>query len=682
MVNTNQRRLTHSMSPYLRQHADNPVDWWEWSDEAFAEAKRRNLPVLVSIGYATCHWCHVMAHESFEDPETAALMNTHFINIKVDREERPDVDSVYMDAVQALHGRGGWPLHAFIDHEGRPFFAGMYFPRERWQNIVAHLGRAWHEDRAQVDQSAHELTAHLATMGTNRPSATTEGLGPLLERFDTELARRLDPLHPGLGGAPKFPPSQVLSFELHRPATGVHTFQVLEAMQDSGLHDRVGGGFHRYSTDRVWRVPHFEKMLYDQAQLLECYALAAAKTGRQDFWDTAEDLADYLVRDLAVRNGDRFLGFASAEDADDPGGEGSFYAWPPSALAEALAPTADPDIIHALVTAWDLAPGEREIGPSGHLEPVTHHIPHPRAVDLEALAQSYGLDVQGLRRSWRVHLPRLREVRDTRPRPIRDDKVLTDLNGLTLVGLSALARFRPRHRSTLRLLADAMVERIGPTRVERLPGRPGYITDYGHLALGLLAAFEVLGDTNLLDSARRVIDLAIALFAHEDGGFYSTPIDGEALVRRSREDTDGAYPSGQHALALALVRLSHLTHDSSLDTHIAGVFAVQRGLLEKAPTACATLLDAMFEASLEPMTVVIGGQGAGVDELADAARSVARAGLHVVEARRFTADDVARLPLLEGRLGLDNARAFVCVGHTCLLPVDSVPALLTAIGAS
>lgn len=682
-------RLASSLSPYLRQHADNPVDWWEWSPEAFAEARRRDVPVLVSIGYATCHWCHVMAHESFEDPETAALMNASFVNIKVDREERPDVDSVYMDAVQAIHGRGGWPLHAFVDHEGRPFFAGMYFPRERWQAIVGHLGEAWHADRAQVDQSARELTAHLRSLG-ERPAGRAE-LAELLARFEAELGRRLDPLHPGLGGAPKFPPSQVLALQLSRHGDpDVDSVNILEAMQDSGLHDRVGGGFHRYATDRIWRVPHFEKMLYDQAQLLECFALAAARTGRQDFWDTANDIADYLSRDLAVRDAEgRLFGLASAEDADDPvgpggpggpghtgGGEGGFYAWPPDDLRAALDHS---EAAERLLGDWDLRPGTPHVGPSGHPEPVASHIPHPRANDLAALARERGLSALDLRASWRVHLPALRAFRDRRPRPLRDDKVLTDLNGLALMGLAVLARFEPRHRPLLVELADLMQARIGLSRVERLPGREGYITDHGHLALGLVEVFEVVGLPRHLEAARRVVELAVLRFAHEEGGFYSTPSDGEVLVRRSREDTDQAYPSGQHALALALVRLGQLTHDDRLLALARGVFAVQRGLAERAPTACPTLLRAMVEEAAKVITIVVGGDSVEALALADAARRHLRPGLHVIEARHFSPEEAHTLPLLEGRLARARAEAFVCVGTECLLPVNTVDALDAAL---
>jgi hypothetical protein len=624
-----------------------------------------------------------MAHESFEDAETAALMNRYFVNIKVDREERPDVDAIYMDAVQALHGRGGWPLNAFVDHEGRPFFAAMYFPTERWQGVVEHLGRSWVENREQVDKSAGELTQHLKTMGESRPGAATEGAAALWERFDAELAKRFDAEHPGLGAAPKFPASQVIAVELMRGSNVGRAEAMLEAMQDSGLHDRVGGGFHRYATDRKWRVPHFEKMLYDQAQLLVGFTLGAVRTGREDFWATAEGIADYLVRDLGVVDATgELLGFASAEDADDPGGEGSFYAWSPEAvegLREALAGvgavTAD-----ALIRAWDLAPGERVIGPSGHLEPVERHIPHPRANGLEAMAKALGFaDAMALRASWQAALPVLRAVRERRPRPIRDDKVLTDLNGLALEGLALLARHRPRFMPVVERVSTAMMQRIGPTEVQRLPGRPGYITDYGHLALGLIASFEALGDKRLLRAAIYVVRLAMALFAHPEGGFYSTATGGEALIRRSREDSDGAYPSGQHALAKAAVMLGQLTHDGAFIDAAHKVFDVQRGLAERAPTACATLFSALVIDAATPVTVVIGGDGEAASAMASEARRLVRPALYVLEARLFDAADTGWLPLLEGRLGRDKPEAFVCIGTECLLPMTDVVTLKSAL---
>ncbi len=490
--------LATSASPYLKQHADNPVAWQPWGETAFAEARRRDVPVLVSIGYSTCHWCHVMAHESFEDADTAALMNAHFVCIKVDREEHPEVDAIYMDAVQALTGHGGWPLNAFTDADGRPFHALTYLPRPAWRKLLDHLAALWRDDRARIAAAAQQITAHLQDEAV-APGALPADLWSGLER---NLARAWDGAAPGWSygeaKAPKFPSSQVLPLLLDsgRAPALRQAELVLEAMQDAGIHERVGGGFHRYSVDRHWRLPHFEKMLYDNAQLIAAYARAALVLGRPDFMRTAVNAGDYLLRDLRVVEGGAFLGYASAEDADDPDGEGSFYAWPPAELAAALGAEAGA----ALAAAWDITPGARPASAHGHVEPIVSHIPHPRGTALARLAPDG--DVQALRAAWEPHLPLLRARRAARPRPGRDDKVLTDQNGLALEAFAALGRFSGEARFTAACaeLAALLMARHHADGLIRLPGaagqpaRPAYITDYGALVTGLCAAFDLLGD--------------------------------------------------------------------------------------------------------------------------------------------------------------------------------------------
>jgi len=663
--------LARSSSPYLRQHADNPVDWVEWGPEAFAQARRRDVPVLVSIGYATCHWCHVMAHESFEDAETAALMNSLFVNIKVDREELPEVDEIYMDAVQAIHGHGGWPLNAFVDPDGRPFYAGTYFPRDRWREVCTYLAGIWRTDRERLHQHAAELAQHLTSFSAARPASVPRDVAA---RVVAEVQRSYDADYPGFGGAPKFPPSQWLVYAMScgDAALRVKAEAILEAMQDSGLHDRVGGGFHRYATDRQWRVPHFEKMLYDQAQLAVAYALGHARTGRPDFSRTALAIGDYLLRDLRVSSPEgELLGYASAEDADDPGGEGSFYAWSPEALAQVLGPAAA-----RVQAAWDLAPGAPHVGPSGHMEPVTRHIPHPRAHDLEALARTQGYaDAQGLRASWEEHLAPLRHARATRPRPIRDDKVLTDLNGLALSAFATLSRVlgSGRARDAAEELAGVLARRLTSAGLERLPGRPAFITDYGHLALGLLDAHRALGKPKLIALAEQVIAEAVERLAaplEEGGGFYTTPAGRGDLIRRSREHHDGPYPAGQHALALAAVRLYALTGDAGCRNLADQVFMVQARMLERAPLACPTLVHALVEAEAEPLAIVVTGRGALSEALLARARRVATPAIVLPTAGH----EALPWPLLEARTTLPP-QALVCVGTRCLLPATSVVAL-------
>jgi len=655
--------LAAALSPYLRQHADNPVDWVEWSPEAFAEARRRDVPVLVSIGYATCHWCHVMAHESFEHAETARLMNEHFVCIKVDREERPEVDEIYMDAVQALTGHGGWPLNAFVDHDARPFYAGTYFPREHWQQLCGGLADAFSTSRDEVAKTAGDIAAHLAKLAVSRARDIPEDVWATLT---SELEARYDSDHPGFASAPKFPPSQLLQLLVARSdARGQElATAVLEAMQDSGLHERVGGGFHRYATDREWRVPHFEKMLYDQAQLIADYALAGMRLGRPDFVRTAVNATDYVLRDLRVEVDGRFMGYASAEDADDPGGEGSFYAWSPEALEVVLGPEGE-----RLAAAWDIRFGEPHRGRSGHLEPVATHIPQPRAVGCS----------ESERASWETSLPRLRAVRDLRPRPIRDDKVLTDLNGLFLTGLATIARLtgEPRFVAATRELVALLATRREASGLVRLPGRAAFVTDYGHLAVGLVEAYRLLGDPALVTSALDIIHEAVARLGAEDGGFYTTPAGRSDLIRRSREHSDHAYPAGAHALALAAVRLGHLTGDAALFELAAGVMRAQAVMLGRAPSACATLLQALHEREAGALTVVVAGAATDplTSALVDVARRAPRLDVYPIPT---AGHDAVAWPVLEGRRG-EDARAYVCSGQTCRLPTSVLGELTSAL---
>jgi uncharacterized protein YyaL (SSP411 family) len=645
-------RLAACTSPYLRQHAGNPVAWWPWCPEAFAEARARDVPVLVSIGYSTCHWCHVMAHESFEDPATAQVMNERCVCIKVDREENPEVDSIYMDAVQALSGGGGWPLNAFTDHDGRPFYALTYRPRAQWSSVVTQLADTWANDRAKITQACGDLTEHLRQEDASSAGALDAGVWNLL---DEQLLRAFDPEHPGFswGGnqqqAPRFPPSQLLHLLLDSPNEDHLALAdaVLTAMQDGGLHDRVGGGFHRYSVDRLWRVPHFEKMLYDNAQLMGAYARAHLRSGRADFLATAINAADYLLRDLRVYEGGRFLGYAAAEDADDPGGEGSFYAWSPAQLETVLGAERGA----RLAAAWDLSPGEAEIGHSGHAEPVASHIPHPRGT---------GADLTALRATWEDVLPILRAARGPRPRPGRDDKVLTDQNGLALEGLAWVARAsgEARHVAAVRELAETLRERHGADGLLRLPGRPAVVTDYGALACGLLAAFDLLGDPALVDRAGHVLDEAIARLGADDGGFHVAPAGRADLLRRGREHMDNAWPSGQAQLAVAAARLALITGAERWRTIAAAAVAAAASQANRAPANAPTTLRASRQLAEGATAVVLGDDQA----LLRAARRAWDGGLAIVPMsdRPWTC--------LDGRRELVEPQVLLCRGSACQLP--------------
>jgi uncharacterized protein YyaL (SSP411 family) len=663
--------LARSSSPYLRQHAGNPVDWVPWSLDAFAEARRREVPVLVSIGYATCHWCHVMAHESFEDAETAAAMNDRMVCIKVDREEHPEVDAIYMDAVQALTGHGGWPLNAFCDHQGRPFYACTYLPTAHWRRLVDHLGRLWREDRTRIDDACRQITAHLQEDRAS-PGVLDDAVWDALGE---QLVRTFDPKDPGwtfqAERAPKFPSSQLLNLlpALGRPAWTAQTEAVLEAMQDAGIHDRVGGGFHRYSVDRHWRLPHFEKMLYDNAQLIGAYVRWGTVLGRPDFVRTAINAGDYLLRDLRVEDGGRLVGYAAAEDADDPDGEGSFYAWSPHQLKELFGETDGAQ----LARQWDIMPGHRELGRSGHYEPVVSHIPHPRGTDLAKLAPDG--DVQALRRAWEELYPRLRVARDRRPRPIRDDKVLTDQNAMALEAFAVLGRLTGHERfiAAARELAEVLLARHTLDGLLRLPGRPAYITDYGALVAALPAAFDLLGDPRLIDAAEAIAGEAVDRLAAGDGGFYTTPDGRDDLVRRGREQTDNAWPAGQNALAVGFVRLCNLTGAARWKTLAEGVIASSAGIAQQAPTACATLLAAWHQLQRGPYTAVV--TGASPADLLTACRASPDPHLAIVPVAAVADRSWS---CLEGRRDLPP-QVLVCTADACRAPALTVAAVRTAL---
>jgi uncharacterized protein YyaL (SSP411 family) len=610
-----------------------------------------------------------MAHESFEDGVTASQMNANYVCIKVDREEHPEVDAIYMDAVQALTGSGGWPLNAFADHDGRPFYACTYLPTPNWRQLLGHLTELWNTDRAKIATAAKGITEHLTrdeAVGGKMPQEAWALL-------DRSLERTYDRNHPGYSygpqQAPKFPASQLLPLLLQsgRQSWIDQAVNVLEAMQDGGIHDRVGGGFHRYSVDRRWRLPHFEKMLYDNAQLIAAYARAGVQVGRADFLRTAVNAGDYLLRDLRVTAGGKFTGYAAAEDADDPGGEGSFYAWSPAQLSETLGEAA----AKPLIAQWDLITGQVEHGPSGHSEPVVTHIPHPRGADLAKLAN--GGDVQALRASWEPYLPTLRTARDKRPRPGRDDKVLTDQNGLALEAFAALGRFASEERfvSACRELAAIVIARHGAQGLMRTERLPAFITDYGSALTGLTAAFDLLGDPVLIDAAIRIADEAVAKLRADDGGFYVTPAGRGDLVRRGREQTDNAWPSGQNALALGFVRLWNLTGAAKWKELAEGVFNATAGIVSQAPSACATLLTAWLQLSRGHLTAVVAGdpsQAQTRDLLAACRRSVIP-GLTVVPVA--TCRERA-WECLEERTDLTTPQALICLGTTCLAPAKTV----------
>jgi uncharacterized protein len=627
-------QLAQATSPYLLQHSDNPVDWYEWGPEALERARAEDKPILLSIGYAACHWCHVMAHESFEDEETAVLMNERFVNVKVDREERPDLDSLYMDAVVAMTGHGGWPMTVFLLPSGEPFLGGTYFPPEprhglpSFRQVLVAVSDAYRERRGDIAQQADALVEAMRQSAAVRPSGE-----PLTESLPGEavrgLERQFDPEWGGFGGAPKFPPASVLEFLLRMHVRGnpdalAMVTTTLDGMAAGGMYDLLGGGFHRYSVDERWLVPHFEKMLYDNALLAPAYLNAWVVTGKERYREVAEETIDYMLRELRLPEG----GFASAQDADTEGVEGLTFTW-----------TADEGI-----------PGEL-------LEPFEHG----RSILRGALDEE-------LKR-------RLFEVRERRPKPLRDDKAIAAWNGLALAALAEAGRRldRPELLDAGRELAEFV---LGPLSDEngRLhrswrAGRasnPGYLEDYADVANGLYELHVATGELRWLREANRLARLAVELFADEEkGGYFLSPADGERLVARKKEFDDHPTPSGNSMLAFVLLRLGRIWGDDEFEREAAGVFRLIRDALPRAPSAFGHALSALDLYLAPPRELAVIGMPE--DE-------IAKAGLAGFDPNAVVAfgpaDDV---PLLAGKDFVDGRAAlYVCERFACQAPVTEV----------
>ncbi len=653
-------RLASATSPYLLQHADNPVDWWEWGPGAFDEARRRGVPVLLSVGYAACHWCHVMAHESFEDEVTATQMNEHFVNIKVDREERPDVDAIYMQATTAMTGHGGWPMTVVLDHDANPWFAGTYFPDEprhgqaSFRQVLDALTEAWRDRAEGVRQQAAQLRAHLQAPAT-LPSAPIGAAE--IDAAVTKLGEDFDPAAGGFGNAPKFPPSMVLELLRRRVARegddetsrqAAHMLaRTVAAMAGGGIYDQLGGGFARYAVDPGWVVPHFEKMLYDNGQLLALYARLGTPLGDR----VARETADFLVRELGTAEG----GFASALDADSEGVEGKFYAWTPAELVEVLG-QADGEWAAELLSVTDA--GTFEHG-SSTLQ--LRHAPD----DPERWARARAL---------------LFAARAPRVRPSRDDKVVASWNGLAISGLVATWQ-RLGDRSYLeaavaagRLLVDVHLLEGGLRRVSRdgVVGTPaGVLEDLGCVAAAFVDLAAATLEVTWIDHARTLLDDALARFRAEDGGFFDTASDAEALVARPRDPSDNASPGGLSSTVHALVAFTALTGEPAYRTAAEETLATAGVLARQAPRFAGWSL-AAAEAMLDgPREVaVVGPAGPERDALARTAYALPGAVVVVADGPR---DDLA---LLTGRDAVDGKpAAYVCRHHVCAAPVTDVAEL-------
>ncbi|KFF99736.1 membrane protein [Streptomyces scabiei] len=676
-------RLAHETSPYLLQHADNPVDWWPWSTEVFEEARRRGVPVLLSVGYSSCHWCHVMAHESFEDRETAEYLNTHFVSVKVDREERPDVDAVYMEAVQAATGQGGWPMTVFLTPDAEPFYFGTYFPpaprhgMPSFRQVLEGVRAAWTDRRDEVAEVAGKIVRDLAGRELKFSAADVPGEDELAQAL-LGLTREYDAARGGFGRAPKFPPSMVIEFLLrHAARTGSEgalqmARDTCERMARGGIYDQLGGGFARYSVDREWVVPHFEKMLYDNALLCRVYAHLWRATGSELARRVALETADFMVRELRTNEG----GFASALDADSDDGtgsgkhvEGAYYVWTPEQLTEVL--------------------GEEDARLAAQYFGVTEEGTFEEGASVLQLPQHEGVFDAERIESIR---DRLHGARSRRPAPGRDDKVVAAWNGLAVAALAETGAYfdRPDLVDAAIAAADLLVrlhldEKARLARTSRdgqVGANAGVLEDYADVAEGFLALASVTGEGVWLEFAGFLLDHVLARFVDEgSGALYDTAVDAEKLIRRPQDPTDNATPSGWSAAAGAL--LSYAAHTGSEPHRTAAerALGVVKALGPRAPRFIGWGL-ATAEALLDgPREVAVVGpqEHPGTRELHRTALLGTAPGAVVA----VGIPDSDELPLLADRpLVGGEPTAYVCRNFTCDAPTTDVDRLRTALGGA
>jgi len=624
--------LATETSPYLLQHADNPVDWYPWGEAALARARAEDKPIFLSIGYSACHWCHVMEHESFAIEATAALMNEHFISVKVDREERPDIDALYMEAAVALIRSGGWPLNLFLTPEAKPFWAATYLPPaprgglRSFPDILATVAQVWKSRRDEIEATGESLTEHLRSATQERPAeAPVEE--ELLRAATETLTMSFDPTWGGWGRAPKFPPAPALEFLLRRGAPATMVERTLDGMAAGGMYDLVGGGFHRYSVDERWLVPHFEKMLNDNAFLASCYLHGWLVLGKERYREVAEQTVEYMLRELALEGG----GYASSQDADTDGEEGLTYTWSPA-------------------------------------DGVPEEMLHPFEGDRFILRGT--LD-DALRRA-------LFERREQRPKPFLDDKAVASWNGLTLAALAECGRFldRPGWIEEARKLAEFLLGplssrsgRLHRTWRDGVARGTGYLDDYADVANGLLELHVATGEPRWLEEAHRLASLAIEFFSDEEyGGFFQTPSDGEALVARRKSLDDHPGPSGNAMLAHVLLRLSRIYGEERFEERALSVFRLLGSALARAPTSLGfALVGVDFSLSPRRELAIVGPPDSAI-----ARAALARFDPHAVIA--FGPSDT--IPLLVGKTLLEGRPAlYVCERFVCRAPVTDPAAL-------
>ncbi|MDY6988636.1 MAG: thioredoxin domain-containing protein [Thermodesulfobacteriota bacterium] len=677
-------RLIHEKSPYLLQHARNPVNWYPWGDEAFEKGKKEDKPIFLSIGYATCHWCHVMAHESFEDEEVAGLLNESFIAIKVDREERPDVDKIYMHVCQSLTGHGGWPLSVFMTPEGKPFFAGTYFPKSArmgmpgFMDVVQQIATMWENDRASILKSSEAITAAI------QPRSDAQGSAPVLnadtlQKGYTQLARIFDPNWGGFGAAPKFPTPHHLTFLLRQYKRSHQSMaldvveKTLKAMRSGGLFDQIGFGFHRYSVDKRWLVPHFEKMLYDQALLAVAYTEAYQVTGKSGFAGVAREIFTYVLRDMTSPDG----GFYSAEDADSEGEEGLFYLWTPQEVEE-----------HLGKETGDLVCRFYNITAAGNFEE-GRSIPHVR-VSSQVFAKQEGIDLTRFDSILSDARERLFQARKKRIHPLKDDKILTSWNGLMIAALAKGHQVfgDKEYADASRDAVDFILKNL-KTAEGRLLRRfrqgdaayRGYLDDYAFFIWGLIELYEATFEISCLEEALALNEAMIDIFwDQEAGGLYFTGKGNESLITRSKELYDGALPSGNSVAALNFLRLGRMTGSVALEQKAEQLSrAFSRQVIDQpmAYTQLLVALDFMVGPSQE---IVVAGDPdlkATKEMLGAIQRGFLPNKVLLLRPQGAQRKRLVSLsPFVEAMVPIDDQpTVYICEQYTCQAPIKDLPML-------
>lgn len=690
-------RLQNETSPYLLQHKDNPVDWYPWGDEAFAKAREEDKPIFLSVGYSACHWCHVMAHESFEHEATADILNRFFISVKVDREERPDVDDIYMQAVQAMNqGQGGWPMSVFLLPDGRPFYGGTYYPLEQrfgmpsFRQVLHAIYDAFINRRAELESQASQLTGMLDRSALKLSGSDDNLNVALLDAGAEGLKRQFDKVNGGFGSQPKFPNPMNFEYLLrHYERTGdkdalhVVTYS-LKQMARGGIYDQIGGGFHRYSVDAHWLVPHFEKMLYDNAQLSRLYLHTWQVTGDDFFRHTAEDIYDYILREMTAPEG----GFYSTTDADSEGEEGKFFVWTIAEVEEALEPLKEemPEVVETAIEVYGLTRGGNFEGKNILYWPN----------DAETAAERLDISEETLRERLALITDRLYAARTSRVHPGLDDKVLTAWNGMMLASLAEAARVlgREDYLSAAERAGTFLLEtmRNDEGRLYRTfksgmePRINGYLEDYANLIDGLLELYQSTFIARWFVAARELADVVLQHFAAEDAGFFDTSDDHESLIVRPRSLQDNATPAGNTMMARQLIRLAAYTGDARYDQAARGVLRQLAAAMQQYPQAFGEALNAtdMLINGLAEVAIIGSPLGTEARAILDVLRKPYRPNVIAALSRQPVEEAHASIPLLSYRTQREDApTVYVCRNFACAFPVTTADEMVKLLeGAS